>query len=105
MVMFEKLSEPGRFSARLAFIGFKNWELEGEWDPNAPEGRLFKEDNVRRGAEEFCPRIEGPTLILSRRRRDVQAHPQRPPQKGQDRIIPLLLQSTRRAPISLFCQL
>src|SRR5229473_2086646 len=101
--MFEKVSEPSRFSAKLACIGFKNRGLEGGWDPNAPEGRLFEEDNVRRGAEEFCPRTEGPTLILSRRRRDVQAHPQRPTQKGQDRIVPLLLQRTGPAALSLFC--
>src|SRR5260370_16740885 len=105
MVMFEKLSEPTLFLAKLAFIGFKNRELEGGRDPNASEGRLFEEDNVRRGAEEFRPRTERPTLILSRRRRDVQAHPQRPTQKGQDRIIPLLFPRTGPTPPSLLLQL
>src|SRR6267143_3915394 len=102
--MFEKVSEPMPFLPKLACIGFKNRELEGGWDPNAPEGRLFEEDNDRRGAEEFRPRTEGQTLILSRGRRDIQAHPQRPAQKGQDRIIPLLMQRTGPTTLSLLCQ-
>jgi hypothetical protein len=73
--MFEKVSEPSRFLAKLSGIGFKNLNLNEASDPNAPEGRLFEEDNVRRGAEEFRSRTEGPTLILSRGGRDIQAHP------------------------------
>jgi hypothetical protein len=35
--------------AKLAGIGFKNREVEEARDPNASEGRLFKEDNLRGG--------------------------------------------------------
>jgi hypothetical protein len=75
-VMFEKVSEPGQFLAGLRGVGFKNPKLKrARWTENAAEGCLFEEDNFRRGAEEFRPRAKRPTLIFSRRRSDVQAHP------------------------------
>lgn len=103
--MFEKLSEPGHVGKTGMHRLQKPEAKTTVWTPNAAEGCLFEEDHVGGGAEEFRPRIERPTLILPGRGRYIQAHPQWPAPKGKDRIIPVLLQRTRPATLSLLSKI
>src|SRR6266704_6532411 len=98
--MSEKLSELVS-DVRSHGVGFKNKvpNLAAEFDA---KGRLLEEDNLRRRAEAFCARLEGPALLLPTRWEDIPTHPQRTAKEGESRVVSMHMQGTRPATYTLF---
>ena len=99
--MLEKLSELVE-DVRSHGVGFKNKvpNLAAEFDA---KGRLLEEDNLRRRAEAFCARLEGPALLLPTRGENIPAYPQRAAKEGESRVVSMHVQRTRPASFPLLC--